>query len=318
MQKTARELLQGQQLQWIRPDDHIDKALQKMVQADLTSLPVVEVTEKATVGPIKGFVDVVDLVAFLATVGTRPLINPYGGEESRLLTTDDVVMLSYRSREFRITNTVEVSDFCKRNPLHKVNQNIPLKDLIAFFGKPHESVHRVAVVDDNHNLIGVITQSMLIRTIAKDLADAAQLRALKVDSLHCTPANEIATIASDVSAFEAFMKMHKEGVSSLAVVSKTGDICDNISATDLKGVVTDFKFLLLPVSDFLLQTRNRIIGKKKREGLVHCNRDNTMLDLINLTCMNGVHRLYALDDQGKPSGVISLTDMCRSLAQVLV
>jgi len=214
-----------------------------------------------------------------------------------------------------------VPDFCKRNPLHKVNQNIPLKDLIAFFGKPHESIRRVAVVDDNHNLIGVMTQSMLIRTIAKDLADAPQLRALKVDSLDSTPVNKIATVTSDVSAFEAFMKMHKEGVSSLAVVSKTGDICDNISATDLKGVVTDFRFLLLPVSDFLLQTRNQIIGKKKkkkRDGLVHCNRDNTLLDLINLTCMNGVHRLYALDDQGKPSGVISLTDMCHSLAQILV
>merc|ERR1739845_54170 len=132
MNKTARELLGGQQVEWVRPDDLVDQALQKMAKHDLTALPVVEPSTGTAPGAIKGFVDVVDLVAFLANVGTRTM-----------------------------TNTVEISDYCKRNPLHKVNQNMNAKDLINFFGKSNEYIHRVAVVDDNHNLIGVLTQSML-------------------------------------------------------------------------------------------------------------------------------------------------------------
>lgn len=59
-------------------------------------------------------------VAFLATIGTRPLTSPYGAGESRSLTTDDLGLLHRRSKEFRITNTVEVSGECqpRRLPVH--------------------------------------------------------------------------------------------------------------------------------------------------------------------------------------------------------
>jgi CBS domain-containing protein len=141
----------------------VDQALQKMAKHDLTALPVVEPSTGTSTssspaasggphwclccpgtapGAIKGFVDVVDLVAFLANVGTRTMTNPYGAGESRSIATDDMAILHRRSKEFRITNTVEVSDYCKRNPLHKVNQNMSAKDLIHFFGKSNEYIHR--------------------------------------------------------------------------------------------------------------------------------------------------------------------------------
>lgn len=48
MNKTARELLQGQQLVWVRPDDLVDTALQAMVKHDLTAVPVVEAGESTS------------------------------------------------------------------------------------------------------------------------------------------------------------------------------------------------------------------------------------------------------------------------------
>ncbi len=84
MNKTAKELVSGQRVEWVRPDDLVDQALQKMAKNDLTALPVVEPSTgtsstssspAASGGPhwclccpgtapgaIKGFVDVVDLV----------------------------------------------------------------------------------------------------------------------------------------------------------------------------------------------------------------------------------------------------------------
>jgi CBS-domain-containing membrane protein len=173
-------------------------------------------------------------------VGTRIMTNPYGAGESRSIATDDMAILHRRSKEFRITNTVEVSDYCKRNPLHKVNQNMSAKDLIHFFGKSNEYIHRVAVVDDNHNLIGVLTQSMLLRCIHGNLSQMREINDLKAGSLRMTEVNKLATVPADMVAFDAFMTMHKEGLSSLAVVSSNGEIFENISATDLK--VSSFIF----------------------------------------------------------------------------
>lgn len=83
MNTTARELLQNQQLIWIRPTDLVDQALQKMAKNDISALPIIDAPESALphhamilqstsalsffyadapTGPIKGFVDVVDLV----------------------------------------------------------------------------------------------------------------------------------------------------------------------------------------------------------------------------------------------------------------
>ncbi|ELR13874.1 CBS domain containing protein [Acanthamoeba castellanii str. Neff] len=317
MNKTARELVSGQQVEWVRPDDLVDQAFQKMAKHDLTALPVVEPSTGTAPGAIKGFVDVVDLVAFLANVGTRIMTNPYGAGESRSIATDDVAILHRRSKEFRITNTVEISDYCKRNPLHKVNQNMSTKDLINFFGKSNEYIHRVAVVDDNHNLIGVLTQSMLLRCIHGDLSQMREINDLKAGSLRMTEVNKLATVPADMVAFDAFMTMHKEGLSSLAVVSGNGEIFENISATDLKGALTDFKRLLLSVRDYLAVTRAVVIGKKRAEGLVYCEREKSLVEVMNRINETRVHRLYVVDEQRKPVGVVSLTDICHSLQRVI-
>lgn len=317
MNKTAKELVRGQQLEWIRPDDFVDQALQKMAKRDLTALPVVEASSENVPGAVKGFVDVVDLVAFLANVGTRIMTNPYGVGESRSLTTDDLAILHRRSKEFRITNTVEISDYCKRNPLHKVNHNMNVKDLINFFGKSNEYIHRVAVVDDNHNLIGVLTQSLLLRSIHDDLVSMSEISGIKARSLRMTEVNKLVTVTADMTAFDAFMKMHKEGLSSLAVISGNGDIFENISATDLKGALTDFKRLMLPVRDYLALTRALVLGKKRAEGLIYCELDRSLAEMLSLINTNGVHRVYVIDEQRKPVGVVSLTDVCHSLQRVI-
>jgi CBS-domain-containing membrane protein len=295
----------------------VDQALQKMAKHDLTALPVVEPVAGAGMGNIKGFVDVVDLVAFLANVGTRVMTNPYGVGESRSLVTDDMAILHRRSKEFRITNTVAISDYCQRNPLHKVNHSMTVKDIIHFFGKSSEYLHRVAVVDDNHHLIGVLTQSMLLRTCLDDLARMNEIASLNANTLRMTSVNELATVSADLPAFEAFMKMHQMRLSSLAVVSGNGELFENISATDLKGALTDFKRLMLPVRDYLAATRALVLGKKRREGLLMCRGEEALPNLLRLIKEAGVHRVYLTDEQRKPVGVVSLTDIFHSFHRLL-
>merc|ERR1711879_103560 len=151
-----------------------------------------------------------------------------------------------------------------------------------------------------------------------DLSQMREINDLKAGSLHMTEVNKLATVPADMVAFDAFMTMHKEGLSSLAVVSGNGEIFENISATDLKGALTDFKRLLLSVRDYLAVTRALVIGKKRAEGLVYCEREKSLVEVMNRINETRVHRLYVVDEQRKPVGVVSLTDIYHSLQRVMI
>jgi len=48
-------------------------------------------------------------------------------------------------------------------------------------------------------------------------------------------------------------------------------------------------------------------------GLVQCSASASLLDIVNLLNSTRVHRIYVTDEQGQPSGVISLTDIFLTL-----
>jgi len=199
-----------------------------------------------------------------------------------------------------------------REPLRKVNQSVRVQELIRLFGSTSECVHRVAVMDDNDSLMGVITQSLLLRAIQNDLGRMAGLSDITARSMRMTEVSKLITVPYNSTAFDAFMKMHKECLSSLTVVSETGSIVENLSATDIKGALPDFKRLQLPVKDYLPTTRDLVLGRN-RHGLVMCDLGSSLMALLATINEAKVHRIYVADEQGRPVGVISLTDICHSL-----
>lgn len=52
-------------------------------------------------------------------------------------------------------------------------------------------------------------------------------------------------------------------------------------------------------------------------GLVYCEREKSLVEVMNRINETRVHRLYVVDEQRKPVGVVSLTDICHSLQRVI-
>lgn len=99
--------------------------------------------------------------------------------------------------------------------------------------------------------------------------------------------------------------------------------------------------MLLSVRDYLAVTRALVIGKKRAEGacalpsptssptrlisaspkhslgLVYCEREKSLVEVMNRINETRVHRLYVVDEQRKPVGVVSLTDIYHSLQRVI-
>lgn len=83
---------------------------------------------------------------------------------------------------------------------------------------------------------------------------------------------------------------------------------DNISATDLRGLERDdIPNILEPVGQFFLS------HGIKRKPTISTTLDITFSEAMTLLVKNSIHRVWIVDGD-KPTGVVSLTDICGVLA----
>lgn len=218
------------------------------------------------------------------------------------------------AQSIRVAQVREVMDLADDSPMIALKGDVPIRKVITNFttGNAH---YRLPVVDDQGNLLAVLTQSQMIRCLTRDLADSQPLQKTKVSDLRYTDIKQMKTVPKSMPAINAFIQMQKEHLSSMAVVDDKGVIVDNLSATDLKGILrTDLPQLRSPVDQFLLFSRGK--AETPRDGLVNCDMNASLGDVMKKIVKEDVHRAYVLDAQGKPNGVLSLTDILLHLPKI--
>jgi len=155
----------------------------------------------------------------------------------------------------------------------------------------------------------------MIRVLARELGDSEQLKNTKLSKIKYTDLKDIKKVPKSMPAINAFIQMHKANLSSLAVEDEKGNIVDNLSASDLKGLLrAKLPQLREPLESFLSTSRG--LSGKPREGLVSCDANTSLGDVLKKIDKEDVHRVYVLDAQGKPTGVLSLTDILLHLPKI--
>lgn len=86
------------------------------------------------------------------------------------------------------------------------------------------------------------------------------------------------------------------------------------SATDLKGCRLSELQTCLPLT--ALEFTEKASGKERE--MVSCTVDTTMEEAVEKVVTRGVHRVWVVDQQGLLQGVISLTDIIRSIRAALL
>jgi CBS domain-containing protein len=95
-------------------------------------------------------------------------------------------------------------------------------------------------------------------------------------------------------------------VSALAICNKAGELVDNISATDLRGLERDdIPNILEPVGHFFLSH-----GIQRKPTITTPLWDTTLEECLTLLVKNNVHRVWIVGHAKNPVGVVSLTDIC--------
>jgi len=277
----------------IREDDTVSSALEIIKNNKISSLPV-----QGKKGNFLGIVDILDLITFCTAKFSSV----------SLLASD-----SFRQMDEFAKNPIkDIMDISGRNAWIYISYNSSLNELMRLLSK----VHRVAVIDEAGDVIGLITQSRMVEFLYKRRNDWTDVMKEKVHKLE----KNVETINMKEFVIEAFKRIWDKEVTGLAVVNNDGKLVANISASDLLKtrvfpVGEMIHDLYQPIKNFLniredIKDRVMLADKPEYKPIsvsAHDNLESSMLKCLE----NKVHRVFIQDDKGKPIGVISLSDMIR-------
>eukprot|EP01098_Paradermamoeba_levis_P003107 TRINITY_DN1448_c0_g1_i1.p1 TRINITY_DN1448_c0_g1~~TRINITY_DN1448_c0_g1_i1.p1 ORF type:complete len:360 (+),score=102.24 TRINITY_DN1448_c0_g1_i1:89-1081(+) len=281
----------------VETNHNLEKALLLLSKNKILSAPVFDVENNQFIG----FVDMFDVLSLLLkNYTTEKEIQQAEGKVIKLRTwSSDFEELHKRSASVFNLKANQISNASGLNPFLFVSPEEKLPALLFIFQK---GVHRVALTDDHGRVKNIITQSNVIQFLAKNSAELGSKGNRLLSELGFAN-KKIVTVLEDVSAVHAFHLMKENRVSAVGVVNHSGQLIANISISDLRGLTVDnFASLTLSVSEYLNQF-------KEKKPLAILKEDSTLQEAILKLSSLKVHRLWVLDDLGRPAGLVSLTDV---------
>jgi len=206
---------------------------------------------------------------------------------------------------------IDIANSSEKNPYVEVYEGLPLRSLMDMFGKD-VNLHRVMVTTGERNAIGLVSQSNVIQFLQenKDHFPAKSLSPMKE---WLVPKNNVVTVSIKTKTADAFQQLLAKRVSGVAVVDESGKLVGSLSSTDLKRSLSMnlFADLLLPVENYLGRTDSTF--KPHTHSMISCTLDNSIADVVSKLSTNKIHRIFVVDQQGKPIHVLSLCDVIEFL-----
>lgn len=269
-----------------------------------------------------GMLDMLDLTTFaLVTFEDRKLL--YEREFLQFGSGDLVNKPEY--------NAHLISNMSTRNRLVSVRPNTPLAELIGHFSA-ESGAHRVCVMDEHQKLLGLISQTDLIRFLSeRDFKELAKLHvgewAVK-KLITCKPTTEASKgdkkkEGKDGKDFDkkkkkknvAFELLIDHHVSALPIVDDAGHLISSFSASDLKGAEPGKLFASLQESVvlFLKHTEQRLRPGVPGRRVLTAKLGDDLLEVMTKLIAQKVHRIWIVNAKSVVIGVVSLSDIFSQL-----
>jgi CBS domain-containing protein len=256
-----------------------------------------------------GMVDVLDVVFFVLYKVTG---EPKTVEEVQWSSwCQDLGKLQVKGEEL---GDIKVEKLFSEDSVYKaaakwtpVSQKGTLSQLLELFAA---GVHRVAVTSHMEGYVrNIVSQSDVLAYISKHqdlLGDWADKSLEEVGLATGKDTSRVICMAQESQVIHAFYLMYYNDVHAVAIVDSEGELCANISASDVRGL-SDLSMLLLPVMEYLREVNRHSPPKAPLTVL-----SNTCLkSAINKMAMYRVHRLWIVDGKGKPTGVVAIQDILK-------
>jgi len=301
----------------ITNDEIIGTALQKMLSHQIMSLPVLDSQTKKTLH----ILSLAQLVEFL--------LDHYSPNDFSIgfITKLKNYLGMNKSQEFMNTPIRQLEP--KMEIAHETGENDTLE--LVLNKMVETKAHRVLVMNDDGDLVNIISQSRLIQLISHIVDSIPQcLQSLRELNLGF---KSVVCVLDTEPSYEAFRIMKERKLSGIAVINSLGILVGNISLSDLKLIGFDANYWGLmsqSVASYLAAIRAKPKTKirshvfavledhnSKYPLVIKCRPYHTFGFIIRMFAYYRVHRIYVVDDRGTPLGIITLTDVLQELNKML-
>jgi len=283
------------QLIFVEMDAKIAHVLKLFKDKQILGAPVYDCSKNEFVGMI----DVLAIVRFVALgcFGDKT----YGDEQFR---------------EFKFPNG-NVGDIINRDPNGRCFTLLKSSNPLSLALKALVEDRRVLVLNELDNTLRILTQTDIIKYF-NDQKDKLSSYSIQISEIKSLIGNElehdVIKIQNTDKALDGFMKMLDCGVPAVAVVNEFGVLVANLSSSDLKGVALDtINSVFLPVTKFL-----KVVSGDLPNNPLVCSKDSTINELLPIIVEKKVHRIWVVNWEGRPTGVVSLTDLIKTIWKSVV
>ena len=280
------------------------EGFETLLKANILAAPVYDPAKKE----YTGFLDVRDLVSSVIFAHEEQLLQ---AERPWSETWMDVARRKGSGGREGGENvgSASVTYLSRRSPFRPVRLSSSLLDAAKALAT---RVHRVPVIDEStRRCVYIISQSSIINFLIQHKALFRDEWKQSIASLSLGLC-QVISISTDATAWTAFKLLEVSNVSGVAVVDGMGKLVGNTSAKDLKLFMLDRGNLSLDqlILDYLSAIRQRELTNE-----VHPSCSVTVSasigHVIELMHATKYHRVFVVDKEGRPIGVLSVTDILR-------
>lgn len=301
--KKVGDVVVSQQQVVVLPEDStIEQAFKVLATAKVLSAPVYDAERREYVG----LVDMFDLLKEVLRACSQDREVQTATQTVHLQSwCTDAATLMRKGKEVAHQPISIVMDSSEENPICTVSLNTPLPELLVGFQR---GVHRAIVIDDTQKLQRIVSQSDVIRFVSEYIEYYGPLGQTQLQEVGLGQ-HPVITVNQKARAVNAFHILQENKVSAVAVVDDSGVLVANLSISDLRGLDLDrLGDLMLSIPAFLLKTR-----KQSLLPPIICRPHTTFETVVLKLASTRVHRIWNVDEAGRPIGVVSLTDVIKLL-----
>ncbi|KAG2196167.1 hypothetical protein INT46_011760 [Mucor plumbeus] len=311
----ASSLIQNQKVIEIDGSVSVEEACQVLVENNISSAPVFVNSDK---GHYIGMFDYGDVIAYILLVLHRKP-GQKGSDDTIDPESFEIKDIVHRALQGQKVPVGMASDLSRKNPFYSILQEATLLSAVEIFAC---GTHRVSILKPDGRIEGILSQSTVVKYLfenRKQFPEVDQLLDKTIRELNL--GNEpVIGVDANSSVLDALSLMSSHGVSSVAVLRNKG-VLGNISMTDVKHVMKGYSHQLLWKTSFQfvshIRTQQGITDGQDRLPVFDVRQETSLGFTIAKLLATKAHRVWVVDEHNQATGVVSLTDVIRTIASLV-
>lgn len=160
--------------------------------------------------------------------------------------------------------------------------------------------------------VTLVTQSDIVKLVWENQGKFADLFNLTIEELDLY-LGVVLTVPASLTTLEVFAQMERDHKSSLGITDN-GKLVANVSVSDLRKLTAEnYHLLLKPVGEFILAVRG--VTSLQEISLIAVQPSSTFAETLTALVSNALHRVYVVDAERTPVGIVTLTDVLRMVSK---